>query len=54
LGAYEAGAFDTFVKNLPPIEVAYDFLSGVSAGALNAGAIALFAQGEEIKSNDFL
>lgn len=53
-GSYEAGAFDSFVKQLPPIEVAYDIITGVSAGSMNAGAMGLFKQGDEVAANDFL
>jgi predicted acylesterase/phospholipase RssA len=41
-GAYHAGAFRQFVNSLPADEVAYDVITGISAGGLNAGAIALF------------
>jgi predicted acylesterase/phospholipase RssA len=41
-GAYHSGAFHQFVHSLPPDEVAYDVITGISAGGLNAGALSLF------------
>jgi hypothetical protein len=46
-GAYQVGVIQGFVKNLQPEEVAYDFIVGVSAGALNTAFFSQFAQGNE-------
>ena len=46
-GAYEAGVLDSFIKYLPPEEVQYDVVSGVSVGALNSAFISLYPKGEE-------
>ena len=46
-GAYQVGAIQALVENLPPVEVAYNFITGVSAGALNACMMSQFAQGNE-------
>ena len=53
-GAYEAGAFDSFVKTLPAEEYAYDIVTGVSIGAINAGLISLFPKSDELAANDIL
>ena len=39
---------------LPPEEVAYDILWGISAGSLNSGAIWFFEKGDEKKAAEFL
>ncbi len=46
-GAYEVGAIKAFVENLEPIEYAYDYISGISVGALNAAVMAKYSRGEE-------
>jgi len=38
-GAYEAGVFSYMANHLPPEEVQYDVLTGVSVGALNAAGL---------------
>ena len=35
---------------MPPEEIAYDYVGGVSVGAINASVIASFAPGEEKKA----
>ncbi len=47
-GAYEAGAIYALVMNLPPEDVMYDVVSGISVGALNAAHIASYPQGDEV------
>lgn len=42
-GAYEAGVIHGLSHLLPGEEAFYDVVSGVSAGALNAAAIAMWA-----------
>jgi len=46
-GAYEVGAIKAFVENLEPIEYAYDYISGISVGALNAAVMAKYSRGDE-------
>ena len=46
-GAYEVGAFKAMIEMLPPIDVAYDILQGVSIGAVNAAIIAMYERGDE-------
>ena len=46
-GAYEVGVLNAFVENLPPQEVAYDVVAGVSIGAIAASTIATFRIGDE-------
>ena len=46
-GAYEVGAIKALVESLDPVEHAYDYISEVSVGALNAGVMAKFGKGEE-------
>ena len=53
-GAYEAGAFYTLVNTLNAADVAYDIVTGISTGALNAGALAQFAKGNEKAAGEFL
>jgi len=42
------------VQSLPPQEVAYDVISGISAGGLNAIAISFFEKGDEKNAAEFL
>ena len=53
-GAYEAGAIWTMVNTLSAQDVAYDIVSGISTGALNTGAMAQFAVGDEKNMANFL
>ena len=46
-GSYEAGAVYALVKHLPPSEVRYHVISGVSVGALNAAHISTYKIGDE-------
>ena len=46
-GAFEAGVLKAIVENMPPEEVMYDYVGGVSIGALNASILASFPRGEE-------
>ncbi len=48
-GAFHAGAFDSLVKNLPESEVAYDVITGISVGSINALFLSFFAKGDEKK-----
>lgn len=53
-GAYEAGAVYGLAHSLPGADVTWDVVSGVSAGALNAGGISIFAVGDELNMADWL
>lgn len=46
-GAYQAGGIIGLIDALPAEETAYDIITGVSAGSLNAAAFAQFATGDE-------
>jgi hypothetical protein len=47
-GAYEAGALDGLINNATnPLNVQWDVITGVSAGAINAGYISQFKIGDE-------
>jgi len=46
-GAYQAGVFDELVKLLPPREIRYDVITGVSVGALNGLMVAIHKPGKE-------
>lgn len=41
-GAYEAGVIHGLAHLLPPEELAWDVLSGVSAGSINSAAISVW------------
>lgn len=43
-----------FVHSLPPSEVTWDVVSGVSAGALNSAGIGIFKVGNELIMADWL
>ena len=48
--AYEAGVLQGFIEGMnSPQDYAYDVVSGVSTGSLNAMAFAFFKKGEEKK-----
>ena len=54
-GSYEAGVLWGMYFNSPNKEdFAYDVSTGVSAGAINTGAVALFAPGDEENMLTFL
>lgn len=41
-GAYEAGAFHALTSLLPPEDTEYDYVTGVSVGAINTGGMAMY------------
>jgi len=43
-----------FVSGLPPADVEWDVMSGVSAGSINSAVMSLFAVGDEKLMVDFL
>lgn len=48
-GAYEAGVVWGLVHNaVDKSDYAYDVISGVSAGSVNGGAMAIFEPGDEL------
>lgn len=53
-GAYQAAVYLGLAKNSPPEEVAYDVLTGVSAGALNALALSVFEPTDLLGSAEFI
>lgn len=53
-GAFEAGSVWQLVNTLPAASVAYNVVTGISTGALNAGGVAQFAIGNEKPMADFL
>jgi hypothetical protein len=54
LGAYEAGAFIELVNLLPTEDVAYDVVTGVSAGSMNSAGLGLFGPYEGQQASEFL
>lgn len=52
-GSYQVGALSEMVRLIPE-EIHYDVVSGVSAGALNAGGFSQFLPGQEAEAVDFL
>jgi hypothetical protein len=53
-GAYQVGVLEGLAKLLPADEVAYDFIVGVSAGALNACIMSQFPQGNETQAAAYM
>ncbi len=54
-GSYEAGAlWGMYFNAANGSDYAYDVSTGVSAGALNTGALALYAPGDEANMLEFL
>jgi predicted patatin/cPLA2 family phospholipase len=53
-GSYQAAVLKTLIDNLPPKEVTWDVVTGVSAGTLNGAALAVFAPGDEKAFVDFV
>ena len=54
-GAWEAGVLYGLAHNdlLDPSAIRYDVVAGVSAGAINASALALYPPGEEKKATEW-
>ena len=53
-GAWEAGVLWGLVNYGDPAQFQWDVVTGVSAGAINSGAIVLFAPGDEIAMTQYL
>lgn len=46
-GSFEVGVLKAFMDHLDPDEYAYDYVSGVSVGTINASFLALYPKGQE-------
>jgi predicted acylesterase/phospholipase RssA len=46
-GNYEVGVLQSFLEHLPPEEIQYDVVVGVSIGAVNAATIGMYEKGRE-------
>jgi len=54
-GAYEAGVLYGLYNNIPDKKtMAYDVVTGVSAGSINTAAVILFEKGDEQNMINFL
>ncbi|CAG9329139.1 unnamed protein product [Blepharisma stoltei] len=53
-GAFEAGALWQLINSLPPDEVLYNVVTGISTGALNAAGVSFFPIGSEKEMADFV
>ena len=53
-GSFQAGALMGLVNTLPRQEVLWDVTTGVSIGAINSAALALFPPGKEQEAADWL
>ena len=53
-GSYEAGVLKALVDHMPLNDLSYDYVSGVSIGAVNAAVFATFGKGEELEAAEFL
>jgi len=49
-GSYEAGVLKALADHMPLKELHYDYVSGVSIGAVNAAVFATFGKGEELEA----
>lgn len=54
MGSFEAGVLKAFTQYLPPEEVMYDVVTGVSVGAINAAPIAFHPIGKESDAADWM
>ena len=53
-GAFEIGVLKGLVDNMKPEEIRYDYVAGVSVGAVNASIFATFPPGEEKEAIDLM
>lgn len=53
-GSFEAGALWQMARMLNDTDMHYDVLSGISVGAINSAAFALYPKGEEQEATEFL
>jgi NTE family protein len=49
-GAFEVGALKAMIETLDPSEYAYDYVSGISIGALNGSILSTFEKGNEAQA----
>jgi predicted acylesterase/phospholipase RssA len=54
MGSYEVGILKAYVENLPPEEVMYDVVTGVSVGSINAAALSLHDIGKEKEAVEWM
>ncbi len=53
-GAWEAGVLWGLVHYGNPSDFTWNVVTGVSAGAINTGAVVVFAPGDEVAMTEFL
>jgi len=53
-GAWEAGVLWGLVHYGNPSDFTWNVVTGVSAGAINTGAVVVFAPGDEVTMTEFL
>lgn len=53
-GSYESGVLKSMVDHMAAEDIRYDYVSGVSIGAVNAAIFALFPPGEEKEAVDLI
>lgn len=53
-GAFEAGVIKALTDHMPETEVFYDYIAGVSIGAVNASIFATFETGQEKEAADYI
>eukprot|EP01017_Pseudomicrothorax_dubius_P032677 TRINITY_DN42_c0_g1_i2.p1 TRINITY_DN42_c0_g1~~TRINITY_DN42_c0_g1_i2.p1 ORF type:complete len:385 (+),score=117.56 TRINITY_DN42_c0_g1_i2:82-1155(+) len=53
-GAYQAGAIAGLINSVPAEQIAWDVVTGIGAGALNAAGISQFAAGQEKELSEWL
>lgn len=53
-GAFEVGVLKAFTDMMSPMDYRYDYMSGVSVGALNTGILSIFDYGQEKEAVAFL
>ena len=53
-GSYEVGVLNALVDHMPSEEVGYDYVGGVSIGALNASILSLFEKGNESEAARYM
>ena len=53
-GSYEVGVLNALVDHMPPEELHYDYVGGVSIGAVNASIFSLYGKGQEKEAARFM
>ena len=49
-GAWEVGVLKAMAENMGPDDMRYDYIAGVSIGAINAAILATFEKGKEVEA----